>query len=157
MEKLDIIDIMILTELQKNSKMTTKELAEKVNLSPTPVFERQKKMERGGYIKRYTVQLDPEKLGSHLIVFCNVKLKQHTREYGIQFREAILKIEAITGCYNISGDYDFMMKIYVRDMKHYQDFVLNTLGCIDCIGSLHSTFVIGEIKDTLSPPFYEEI
>lgn len=156
MEKLDATDIKILGVLQKDSKLTTKEIAKLVNLSPTPVFERQKRLEREGYIKRYTAELDPEKLGCNLIVFCSIKLKQHTKENGFQFMEAINQIDTITNCYNISGDYDFMLKIYVRDMKHYQDFVLNTLGEIDAIGSLHSTFVIGEVKNTRSIPIYWE-
>ncbi|MBD8388910.1 Lrp/AsnC family transcriptional regulator [Dysgonomonas sp. BGC7] len=152
MEKLDATDIKILGVLQKDSKLTTKEIAKLVNLSPTPVFERQRRLERDGYIKRYTAELDPEKLGCNLIVFCSIKLKQHTKENGFQFMEAINQIDTITNCYNISGDYDFMLKIYVQDMKHYQDFVLNTLGEIDAIGSLHSTFVIGEVKNTNSIP-----
>ncbi len=156
MEKLDATDIKILKVLQVNAKLTTKELAEKVNLSATPVFERQRKLEREGYIKRYTAELDPEKLGCNLIVFCSVKLKQHTREYGDQFMKAINKLETITNCYNISGDYDFMMKIYVQNMKHYQDFVLNTLGELDCVGSLHSIFVIGEVKNSKAIPIYQE-
>lgn len=156
MEKLDATDIKILGVLQKDSKLTTKEIAKLVNLSPTPVFERQKRLEREGYIKRYTAELDPEKLGCNLIVFCSIKLKQHTKENGFQFMEAINQIDTITNCYNISGDYDFMLKIYVQEMKHYQDFVLNTLGEIDAIGSLHSTFVIGEVKNTRSIPIYWE-
>lgn len=156
MEKLDATDIKILGVLQKDSKLTTKEIAKLVNLSPTPVFERQRRLEREGYIKRYTAELNPEKLGCNLIVFCSIKLKQHTKENGFQFMEAINQIDTITNCYNISGDYDFMLKIYVQDMKHYQDFVLNTLGEIDAIGSLHSTFVIGEVKNTNSIPIYWE-
>lgn len=154
MEKLDATDIKILGVLQKDSKLTIKEIAKLVNLSPTPVFERQRRLEREGYIKRYTAELNPEKLGCNLIVFCSIKLKQHTKENGLQFMEAINQIDTITNCYNISGDYDFMLKIYVQDMKHYQDFVLNTLGEIDAIGSLHSTFVIGEVKNTNSIPIY---
>lgn len=152
MEKLDDIDIKILKALQRNAKLTTKELAEEVHLSPTPVFERQKRLEREGYIKRYMAVLDAEKLGNGIIVFCNIVLKQHGKEYGRQFMAAITEIEEITECYNTSGDYDFMMKVYVRDMKHYQDFVLNTLGEVDCIGSLHSVFVIGEVKDSGGVP-----
>lgn len=156
MEKLDAIDIKILKLLQENAKLTNKEISEMVNLSPTPVFERQKRLEREGYIRRYVAELEPEKLGGKLIVFCSIKLKQHTKENGFQFMDAINQIDTIINCYNISGDYDFMLKIYVRDMKHYQDFVLNTLGEIDAIGSLHSTFVIGEVKNTRSIPIYWE-
>ncbi|MDR1500838.1 MAG: Lrp/AsnC family transcriptional regulator [Prevotella sp.] len=156
MERLDATDIKILKILQNNAKLTTKEIGGIVNLSPTPVFERQRRLEREGYIRRYTAELDPEKLGCSLIVFCSIKLKQHTRENGALLMEAINNIDTITNCYNISGDYDFMLKIYVRDMKHYQDFVLNTLGEIDAIGSLHSTFVIGEVKSSRAIPIYPQ-
>lgn len=156
MDKLDAIDLKILKALQTNAKLTTKELASIVNLSVTPVFERQKRLEREGFIKRYTVVLDSEKLGNSFVVFCNIRLKQHSKEYGQQFMAAIDRIKEITECYNTSGDYDFMMKIYVRDMKHYQDFVLNTLGTIECIGSLHSVFAIGEVKPFSGIPLPEE-
>ena len=75
-EILDETDLQILRILQKNAKLTTKELADAVNLTPTPVFERQKRLERKGYIKRYVAVLDAEKLNQGLLVFCNVKLKQ---------------------------------------------------------------------------------
>ncbi len=154
MQQLDETDIKILKSLQRNAKLTTKELAEIVNLSPTPVFERQKRLEREGYIKNYVAVVDPKKAGNGFIVLCNIRLKQHNKDYGLQFMKAIEEIDEITDCYNTSGDYDFMIKIYVRDMDHYQDFVLNTLGVIDSIGSLHSIFVIGEIKNSHCVPVY---
>lgn len=152
MEKLDNTDLKILRALQANAKLTTKELADMVNLSPTPVFERQKRLEREGYIKRYSAILNAEKLGNGILVFCNIVLKQHGKKYGHQFMSAVAGIQEVTECYNTSGDYDFMMKVYVKDMKHYQDFVLNTLGEIECIGSLHSVFVIGEVKEACGVP-----
>ena len=79
-EQLDETDLQILKILQKNAKMTTKELADAVHLTPTPVFERQKRLERQGYIRRYVAELDPEKLGKNLLVFCKVKLKQINRD-----------------------------------------------------------------------------
>lgn len=150
--ELDQIDKSILKELQKNSKLTTKELATAVNLSPTPVFERQKRLEKEGYIQKYVAVLDSEKVGNGMIVFCNIKLKQHTREHGAKLIEALNKMEEVTECYNTSGDYDFMIKIYVQNMKDYQDFVMNKLGDIDSIGSLHSIFAIGEIKNSHTVP-----
>ena len=142
-EILDKIDIMILRELQKDAKLTTKELAAKVNLSPSPVFERQKRLEREGYIKRYVAVVDPLKAGNGIMVLCNVSLKQHSKEYSRQFTSVIADIEEVVECYNTSGDYDYMLKIYARSMPHYQELVL---------GSLHSIFVIGEVKNTLAVP-----
>lgn len=150
--KLDSKDISILKILQHRSNLTTKELAAKVNLSATPVFERVKKLEKEGYIKKYVAILDAEKLEKSLTVFCNITLKEHTREIGNQFVKDILTLDEVTECYNISGDYDFLLKVLVKDMKQYQDFVLNHLGSVQNIGSAHSTFVMGEIKNTYSIP-----
>ena len=152
MEILDKIDIEILRELQKDAKLTTKELAAKVNLSPSPVFERQKRLEREGYIKRYMAVVDPLKVGNGFMVLCNVSLKHHSKEYSRQFTSVIAEIDEVVECFNTSGDYDYMLKIYARSMQHYQEFVIGTLGELDCIGSLHSIFVIGEVKNTLSVP-----
>lgn len=152
MEDFDDIDIKILKELQQNSNLTTKQLAELVNLSSTPVFERVKKLENKSYIKKYVAILDNEKLNKGLIVFCNITLKQHTKEIGHQFVHDIMLLDEVTECYNISGDYDFLLKVMVKDMKDYQNFVLNRLGSIENIGSAHSTFVMGEIKNCYGIP-----
>lgn len=152
MNNLDETDKQILKMLQANSKLTTKELAAQVNLSPTPVFERLKRLEKEGYIRKYSAILDNEKVCQGIVVYCNIRLKQHNREYGTDFINAIQSLEEVTECYNISGDFDFMMKIYVPSMKYYQDFVLNKLGTIDSIGSLHSVFVLAEVKNSFSIP-----
>lgn len=151
-EHLDKIDILILRELQKDAKLTTKELAAKVNLSPSPVFERQKRLERDGYIRRYVAVVDPVKVGNGIMVLCNVRLKQHNKEFSREFTSVISGLDEVVECFNTSGDYDYLLKIYARDMRHYQDFVLGTLGDLDCIGSLHSIFVIGEVKNSLYVP-----
>ncbi|MDD5862779.1 MAG: Lrp/AsnC family transcriptional regulator [Prevotella sp.] len=147
-ETLDATDIQILRILQQNARLTVKELAAMIHLSPTPTFERQKRLEREGYIQRYTAVVDHHKLGNNVIVLCNIRLKQHTHDLIQQFMDAVQHIDQITECYNTTGDYDFLIKVYARDMRDYQDFMLNTLGNIDCVGSLHSIIVIGEIKDS---------
>ena len=152
METLDRTDILILRELQKDAKLTTKELAARVNLSPSPVFERQKRLEKEGYIKRYIAVVDPIKVGNGIMVLCNVRLKHHSKEFSRQFTSVIAGIDEVVECFNTSGEYDYMLKIYARNMQDYQNFVLGTLGDLDCIGSLHSIFVIGEVKNTLTIP-----
>lgn len=146
MAKLDSTDIKILEALQENSDITTKELAAKVNLTPSPTFERQKRLEREGYIDHYMAVVNPEKVGNGLLVLCGITLRQHSKTLGREFVEAVNRIPEISECWNTSGIYDFIMKIYVSDMKRYQDFVLDTLGDIDCIGSLQTFFVIGTVK-----------
>lgn len=152
MENLDQIDIGILRALQQNAKLTTKELADRVNLSPTSTFERVKRLEREGIIQRYVALVDAHKLGNNIIIWCNIRLKQHTHDYIKEFMDAVQDIEQITDCYNTSGDFDFLIKVYARDMKAYQDFMLNTLGKMHCLGSLNSVFVIGEIKSSTAVP-----
>lgn len=143
---LDETDLQILKTLQKNAKLTTKELADAVHLTPTPVFERQKRLERQGYIRKYVAVLDPEKLGQGLLVFCKVKLKQINHEIADAFTRRILRIPEVIECYNTSGNYDYLLKVRASDMKQYQEFVLNKLGEIESLASLESTFVMSEVK-----------
>lgn len=150
--ELDDIDKKILRILQRDSHLTVKELAARVHLSPSPVFERQKRLEREGYIERYMAVVNSHRVGNGIMVLCNIRLKQHTQELIQEFMDVVQSIDEITECYNTSGDYDFLIKVYARDMKCYQQFMLNTLGTIDCIGSLHSIFVIDETKNTRGVP-----
>ena len=147
-ETLDEIDLQILRILQKNAKLTTKELAEKVNLTPTPVFERQRRLEKKGYIRKYVAILDAERLNQGLLVFCKVKLKHINHEIADQFTHRIQRIPEVTECYNTSGQYDYLLKVRASDMKQYQAFVLNKLGTIESVGSIESTFVMSEIKQS---------
>ena len=146
METLDKTDLEILRTLQENARLTTKELASRVSLSPTPVFERLKRLESKGYIKKYIAILDAEKLHRGFIVFCNVKLRRINRDIAAEFTQMIQTIPEVTECYNVSGSYDYLLKIHPPDMKYYQEFILNVLGSIDCLGSIESTFVMDEVK-----------
>lgn len=145
-ELLDAVDMEILRALQKNARLTTKELAAMVNLSTTPVFERVKRLEQRGYVKGYVAVLDAEKLGRGFVVFCSVKMRRIGREIAEDFARVVRSIPEVTECYNISGSYDYLLKIHAPNMKYYQEFVLNILGNIDHLGSLESTFVMDEIK-----------
>ena len=147
-DTLDEIDLQILKTLQKNAKLTTKELAEAVHLTATPVFERQKRLERQGYILRYTAVLDPEKMGQGLLVFCKVKLQQINHEIAEAFTRRIQRIPEVTECYNISGSHDYLLKVRTRDMKQYQEFILNKLGNLENVGAIESTFVMSEVKQS---------
>lgn len=145
-DRLDQTDLNILRTLQENARLTTKELAQRVNLSTTPVFERVKRLERNGYIKRYVAVLDADKLNQGFIVFCNVKLRNLNRDIAFDFTRVIREIPEVTECYNISGNFDYLLKVRAPNMKYYQEFVLNVLGTIDSLGSLESTFVMEEVK-----------
>ena len=112
------------------------------------MFERQKRLEKKGYIKKYVAVLDAEKLGQGLQVFCKVKLKQINHEIANAFTHRIMRIPEVTECYNTSGAYDYLLKVRARDMKQYQEFVLNKLGEIESLASIESTFVMSEIKQS---------
>lgn len=146
METLDKTDLQILRILQENARLTTKEVAARVCLSSTPVFERLKRLEANGYIRKYIAVLDAEKLNQGFIVFCNVKMRRLSREIAQDFARVIRGIPEVTECYNISGGFDYLLKIHAPNMKYYQEFVLNVLGTIENLGSLESTFVMDEVK-----------
>lgn len=144
---MDSTDREILKFLQQDAKLTTKELASRLNLSPTPVYERVKRLENEGVIKKYVAIVDREKVGKNLMVFCNIRLKEHARDAGEKFVREIVALEEVIECLNISGEYDFMIKVVVTDMREYQSFLMNKLASLENIGSTHSIFVMSEIKN----------
>jgi len=144
--QLDAVDLLLLRELQKNARITIKELAEKVNLSTTPVFERWRRLEQLGYIDSYVTMLNPEMLGHNFSVFCMVKLQRLNNIVANKFVHSVARIPEVSECYSISGDYDYLLKITVPNMKVYKEFVINVLGHLDLIGSMESHFVLDVIK-----------
>ena len=145
-DKLDRVDLQIISTLQLKDRLNTKHLDARVNLSSNTVFETLKRLESGGYIKKYIAVLDAEKLNQGFVVFCSVKLRRLNRDIAAEFTRIIQDIPEVTECYNISGSYDYLLKIHAPNMKYYQEFILNVLGTIDSLGSLESTFVMAEVK-----------
>lgn len=145
-ESLDRTDLLILDALQHNARMTNKELAAQVHLSPTPVFERWKRLEREGYIKKYIAVLDADKLNRGFVVFCCVKLSRLNTETANDFTTRVMAMPEVTECYNISGHFDYMLKLHSFDMKQYQRFLIDVLGKIESVASIESTFVMEEVK-----------
>ena len=145
---IDASDKKILSYLQKDSKITTKELSLYLNLSSTAVYERIKKMERNGVIEEYSIRLNKNLVEKGFVVFCQIKLKEHRHEYLVKFEREVIKFNEVLECYNVSGDYDYLLKITVADMKGYHNFLNDKLTYLDHIGSAHSTFIINEVKNT---------
>ena len=145
---LDKVDVAILKLLQQNARMTVKELSERVHLSTTPVHERIKRLEQSGVIKQYAALLDNRKVKKGLMVICYISLKQHSKTAGISFIKSIQAMPEVVECYNISGEFDFMLKVVAEDMNAYYDFHVNKLGQVENLGHQQSTFVMGVIKDT---------
>ena len=145
---LDSIDKKLLFLLQTDSKKTTKELSLKLNLSVTAVYERIKKLEREGIIDKYVVLVNRSKVGKGFVVFCHLKLIQHTKEFITTFENEVIQLTEVIECHHVSGDYDYILKIVVKDMEAYREFLVTKLTILQHIGSTHSTFMINEVKNT---------
>lgn len=152
MDILDKTDIRLLQCLQKNSRLTTKELAQEVNLSTTPVYERVKRLESEGYIRRYVAILDPDKLHLGFQAFVNVKLSRQTHQGALELIQAIENIPEVTECYSVAGQFDYLLKIHAPDMRYYRQLVLDVLGKIESVRTVESTFVMNEVKRTTALP-----
>lgn len=145
---LDAIDKKLLFLLQSDCKKTTKELSLKLNLSVTAVYERIKKLEREGIIDKYVVLVDRSKVEKVFVVFCHLKLIQHTKEFISKFESQVVQLKEVLECHHVSGDYDYILKIVVKDMEAYREFLVTKLTTLEHIGSTHSTFMINEVKNT---------
>jgi Lrp/AsnC family leucine-responsive transcriptional regulator len=144
---LDNIDKKLINLLQEDSKQTTKKLSLQLNLSVTAVYERVKKLEHQKVIERYVAIINKNKIEKSFLVFCHIKLIQHSKEHVTTFEREVLKLEEVSECFHVSGDYDYILKVYVKDMDAYRDFVVTKLTAIKYIGSTHSTFVIEQVKN----------
>jgi len=149
---LDAVDRAILEMLQKDAFLTTKEMAAQLNLTTTPVFERVKRLEREGYIDGYTALLNRKKVGLPMMVFCDVSLKEHNREYLLRFEHQIAALPEVIECHHMAGAFDYLLKVVARDMDDYQYFVKEKLAALENIGRVQSYFVMSEVKNTTVVP-----
>lgn len=144
----DAIDKKLLKLLQSDCKQTNKQLSLKLDLSVTAVYERIKKLERSGIIDNYVALLNKDKIEKDFVAFCHIKLVQHSQDYVMKFEREVANLVEVTECYHISGDYDYLLKVMVRDMEAFREFMVKKLTTINHIGSTHSMFVINEVKHT---------
>jgi DNA-binding Lrp family transcriptional regulator len=146
MIKLDATDISILNLLQNDARLTNKEIADKLGKSVTPVYERIKWLEEEGYIQRYVAVLNKNKIDKNLVAFTNVQLKEHSHAMLKAFEKDIVKFEEVMECYHMTGLYDYLLKIAVKDMNEYQGFIVNKLAKLPNIGTVQSSFIMTEVK-----------
>lgn len=148
MEKLDEIDLKILRILQKNSNRTTKEVAELINLTASPVYERIKRLEKCGYIKKYVAILDKKLINIPITAICMVSLRYHDEGFIDKFDRQIKALQEVQECYHMAGKVDFFLKINLESLDKYHEFVRLKLSKIENIGVLESYFVLKEITST---------
>jgi DNA-binding Lrp family transcriptional regulator len=153
MYKIDKKDQQILEILQVNAKASTKEIAFKIGLSTTPVFERIKRLENSGIISHYAAILNKEKIGLGLTVFCQVSLQTHTKSLIEKFEIAINNMDEIHDVYHVAGGFDYLLKVVLQDNRQYHDFVIDKLSKLNIISNVQSNFVLNKPKEFLSYKF----
>ncbi len=140
---IDKIDRQILYELQQDAQISNLELAERVNLSPTPCARRVKQLHQAGVITGHHAQLNPEVLGLSLMAIVSVTMDRHTADRFEKFERAAAELPEVIECYVVTGqDSDFLIKVLVRDMRHYEEFLLRRLTKLEGVSGVHSSFVL---------------
>ncbi len=140
---LDVKDKQILHELQQNARISNLELAERVNLSPTPCARRVKQLEESGIITQHVTLLDHEKLGLNLTAMISVTMDKHTADRFEKFEKSVEELPEVMECYVVTGqDSDFLIKVLIRDMRHYEEFLLRRLTKLEGVSGVHTSFVL---------------
>ncbi|QQU05903.1 MULTISPECIES: Lrp/AsnC family transcriptional regulator [Moraxella] len=146
MTSLDKIDRQILALLRENARMSNLELAESVNLSPTPCARRVKQLEDSGVITGYSVTTDPRKLGYQLSVYIAISMDKHTAERFSNFEKKLREFPEVVSCSIVTGrSEDYLIKALVKDMAHYEEFLLHRLNRIEGIAQVHTSFELRQV------------
>jgi DNA-binding Lrp family transcriptional regulator len=149
---LDNIDKAILQELQTDGRVSNAELARRVNLSPPAIHARLKRLEEKGFIRQYVALLDREKVGYDMLCFVNMNLQLHQQEQIDTVRAAILDIPEVLECYSLTGEYDYLLKVAIRNRKDLERFVMHHLTKISGVHQVHTSIVLTELKSTTALP-----
>ena len=152
---LDRLDISILDALQHNGRMSNRELAKAVALSPSPSWRRLRALEEAGLISHYAAVLDREKVGLPILGFAHVTLHDHNTETVAEFDRAIMLAPQVLECHATSGEHDYMLKIVAPDMAAYQDFLSGYLLKIGVVRTVNTSFALRQQKNTTVLPLDE--
>jgi DNA-binding Lrp family transcriptional regulator len=154
-DDLDETDVIILRELQADGSLSNVELARRVNLSPPATHTRVKRLEQLGYIRQYVALIDREKMGYDMLCFITVSLQIHQPEIVQQFREAITSMPEVLECHHVTGDYDYILKVAVRNRQDLQRFLMDVLTPVPNVAHIHTRLVLSEVKSTTELPLTE--
>ena len=151
---MDSKDRQIITELQKDGRITNQELSERVNLSPSPCLRRLRLLEEGGVIKGYAAIVDEETYGLPITAFVSIRLQQHTQDVVQSFERKIRDMDTVLDCYVMTGNNDYLLRILVRSLKEYEDIVRSQLHNIPGIAAIDTSFAYSTVKrSTVFPRF----
>lgn len=149
---IDNIDKKILETLQDNGRIKNSDLAKIINISPPPTAERVKKLEKNGYIKKYTALVDPTKVGITCFTFVEVTLVRHGKAAVERFMRSIVEIEEVLECHHITGDADFLLKIATKDIPSYEQLLIQTLTALPDVQHLKTLVVLSTLKQETKIP-----
>jgi Lrp/AsnC family leucine-responsive transcriptional regulator len=150
---LDRYDRRILTELQRDGRISNQDLAERIGLSPSPCLRRVRALEASGLIAGYRAMLDAKQLGLSLMALIHISMDRHTPERFAKFDDAVAELPEVMECLLITGqDADYQLKVIVRDMDAYQDLLLNKITRIEGVSGVHSSFVLRRVVDRTAVP-----
>jgi Lrp/AsnC family leucine-responsive transcriptional regulator len=156
--KLDKTDRKILAILQSDARLTNQEVAERINLSPSPCLRRIKSLEEAGVIRQYVALLDPDKLGLGLLAYVNVRLEKHSdapaaaRSPRASFAASVAHWPEVVACYAMTGEMDYLLRVHVEDMEHFSHFMMETLLRHPAVLDVKSSFALQRVKDTTALP-----
>ena len=145
---LDKVDTQLLSILQKDSNRTTKSIAKELGMTTSPIFERIKKLEKEGYIKKYVAVLNNKKIGLKLTVFIGITLQGHTRSYLEKFVTEINNFPEVVECHRVSGNFDYLLKLIVEDIEAYETFIISKLTLLPYLGNVQSLIGLSTSKET---------
>jgi len=148
---MDAIDKKILDALQKDARMTMKELSSVVGISTTPVYERVKRLQKNGTL-RFKAIIDKKKLGYAMVVFCQVTINNHEIDTIKDFEKHIESLPEVVESYHTAGSFDYLLKVIVKDMENYQSFLVNKLSTSKTMANIQSVFVMSEKKFSYDVP-----
>lgn len=151
--EIDSYDRAILQRLQRDGRVSNQDLAEAVNLSPSPCLRRMRRLEEEGIIEGYVARLNARELGLKLMAFIQIRMDRHTPERFDKFEAAVESYPEVLECHLITGqDADYLLKVVVADMDDYQQFLLNKITRIEGVSGVHSSFVLKSPQNTTALP-----
>ena len=149
---LDRVDKSLLRALQLDGRLSNVQLARKISLSPPATHSRLKRLEKDGYVRQYAAIVDREKAGYDLLCFIHISLQMHKVEQVEKFREATRRMPEVLECHHITGEYDYLLKVVLKNRKDLERFVVDKITPIPGVARIHTSLVLTEVKATMALP-----
>jgi len=151
-DTLDTVDKALLRALQADGRLSNIELARKIHLSPPATHTRRRRLEKSGYIRQYAAIVNREQAGYDLLVFIHISLQVHQLQQVEKFRAAVRQMPEVLECHHITGEYDYLLKVALRNRKDLERFVVDRLTPMPGVARIHTSLVFTEVKSTAALP-----